>query len=50
MTHKEIVSRLEGILRVLIPIADRVGLNEIRLSKTAAKELLREIKALNKKI
>ena len=47
MTYDNIVSDLEGILKTLIPIADRVGNDEIKISKTRAKEMLLEIKRIN---
>jgi hypothetical protein len=43
MTYNNVVSSIEGIFKVLIPIADRVGIDEIRISKARAKELLSEI-------
>jgi len=43
MTYDNVASSIEGIFKVLIPIADKVGNSEIRISKTRAKEILSEI-------
>lgn len=49
MSYKQVASDIEGMFSVLTKIADRVGNDEIRISKTRAKEILLEIRSLNKK-
>jgi hypothetical protein len=43
MTYDKVASSIEGIFKVLIPIADKIGLNEIKISKARAREILSEI-------
>ena len=51
MTHyKNVVESIEPLLSVCIKMADTVGNDEIRISKTRAKELLSSIRAVKKQI
>lgn len=42
------LSSLEALLNVTIKLADRHGLDEIRVSKTRAREIQREVNVLRK--
>jgi hypothetical protein len=43
-----VLSSLDALLRITIRLADRHGLDEIRISKTRAKELLNQIQIVKK--
>jgi hypothetical protein len=48
--YKQVIESIEPLLSICIKMADRIGNDEIRFSKTRAKELLRSIHSAKKLI